>query len=120
MTEKSEFEELCSAVGLMTLTWAYAENGLAFMLKDIAEKLGPIKGHDKARVSLKAKLGAFRAALRSMPTLDILQHEGRALAMRFGHLGKRRNDFVQSRRWSLRDRFPASQRKGLPYREQVR
>lgn len=96
MIGKSEFEDLCTVVGLMTLTWAYAENGLAIMLHTIITSTGPIKGHFEAPLSLKRKLAAFRSALRDIPALKPLQQDGGVLAVRFGHLGKRRNDFTHS------------------------
>jgi hypothetical protein len=98
-----DFEDLCGIVGLMTLTWAYAENGLAIMLQTIIDATGPIKGHHQAPLSLKFKLSALKVAVRDIPALQPLHHEGRLLVMRFGQLGKRRSDFTHSAAFGLED-----------------
>jgi hypothetical protein len=92
----NEFEDLCSVVGLMTLTWAYAENGLAIMLHDIIANFGPVKGHSEPPLSLKRRIACFKTALRDVAAFQPLQQDGRALAMRFGELGRRRNEFVHA------------------------
>jgi hypothetical protein len=81
-------------VGLMTLTWAWAETALAATVGIINKYAGPIKGHPQAPVSLKRRVHCLRVALRDIPVLQIVQEDGRALAVRFVQLGKRRNDFV--------------------------
>jgi hypothetical protein len=89
-----ESEDFFTILGMITLTWAWAENGLAIMLNTIFEHAGPIKGHPEAPLSLRRRLRCFRAALRDVSALKSLQHDGSALAMRFGELGRRRSEFV--------------------------
>ena len=83
-------------LGLITIVFAYSENGLGIMLNTIIENAGAIKGHDQAPVSLKRRLDCFRAALRDVPALKLLREDGRMLATRFAQLGRRRNDLVHS------------------------
>ncbi len=96
---RKEFQDLCTLVGLMTLDWAWAETALAAGIAIINKYAGPIAGHPKAPVSLKMRVSYLRVALREIPTLHIVQEDGRALAVRFVELGKRRNDFVHSAAW---------------------
>lgn len=93
------FQDLCTIVGLMTLTWAWAETTLAMTIGAINKEVGPIKGHPHAPLSLKARVACFRVALRDIPVLHPLQEEGRALAERFGALSKRRNEFIHGAAW---------------------
>jgi hypothetical protein len=88
-------------VGLMTLTWAWAENSLAIAIGVIIEQTGPIKGHAEAPLSLSRRVACFKAALRDVVTLKPLQQEGVALATRFVQLGRRRHDFVHGAAWQL-------------------
>jgi len=88
-------------VGLMVLTWAWAENSLAMTIGVINKNAGPIKGHPEAPLSLKKRVNCFRIALRDIPALKPLQEEGRALAVRFTELGARRNNFIHGAAWQL-------------------
>lgn len=90
----NEFQDLCTMVGLMTLSWAWAETALAATIGIINKYAGPIRGHPQAPVSLKMRVRCLRAALSDIAVLHVVQEDGRALAMRFVQLGKRRNDFV--------------------------
>jgi len=91
-------------VGLMTLTWAWAENSLAITTGVINERAGPIKGHSEAPLSLSRRIDCFKAALRDITALEPIQQEGRALATRFAELGRRRHDFVHGAAWQLDER----------------
>ncbi len=86
-------------VGLMTLTWAWAETTLAMTIGIINKEVGPTKGHPDAPLSLKARVACFRVLLRDIAILHPLQEEGRALAIRFGELSKRRNEFIHGAAW---------------------
>lgn len=86
-------------VGLMTLTWAWAETTLAMTVGVINKEIGPINGHREAPLSLKARVSCFRVALRDIDILHPLQEEGRALAVRFGILSKRRNEIIHGAAW---------------------
>ena len=97
------FQDMCTMVGLMTLTWAWAENSLGTTVGVINGRAGPIKGHPEAPLSLKRKIACFKAALRDIEALKPLQQEGRALATRFIELGRRRHDFVHGAAWQLND-----------------
>ncbi len=97
------FQDLCTVLGLMALTWAWAENTLAMTIGVIIEQTGPIKGHPEAPLSLKRRVACFRAALRDVAALEPLQQEGRALADRFVELGARRSDFVHGAAWQIQE-----------------
>jgi hypothetical protein len=86
-------------VGLMTLTWAWAETTLAMTIGIINKEIEPIKGYREAPLSLKSRVACFRVALRDITILHPLQEEGRALAVRFGVLSKRRNEFIHGAAW---------------------
>jgi hypothetical protein len=95
------FQDMCTMVGLMTLTWAWAENSLAITIGVIIEKTAPIKGHAEAPLSLSRRVECFKAAFRDVVALKSLQQEGGALATRFVQLGRRRHDFIHGAAWQL-------------------
>jgi hypothetical protein len=90
-------------VGLMTLTWAWAENTLAMMIGVINENAGPIQGYPEPPVSLRKRVACFKIALREIPALKFLEQDGRALAARFIALGVRRNEFVHGAAWQVQE-----------------
>ena len=83
-------------IGLITLSWAWAENVLAATIGLVERHAGPIKGHPEPPLSVKRRVSALRSALRDVPALHLLQEQGHALAVRFTELGRRRNDLVHS------------------------
>jgi hypothetical protein len=95
----NKFQDLCTMVGLMTITWAWAENALAMTVGVINENAGPITGHPEAPLSLKKRISCLKVALRDIKALHPLQEDGRALAMRFVKLGVRRHNFVHGAAW---------------------
>jgi hypothetical protein len=95
------FQDMCTMVGLMTLTWAWAENSLAVTIGVIDEQAGPIKGHSEAPLSLSRRIECLKIALRDITALKPLQQVGRALATRFAELGRRRHDLVHGAAWQL-------------------
>jgi hypothetical protein len=56
----NDFLDLCTTLGLMTLSWAWAESVLAMTIGVINKSAGPIKGYQEAPLSLKK--GHRRAA----------------------------------------------------------
>jgi hypothetical protein len=60
----NDFHDLCTAFGLMTLSWAWAENILASTIGIINRSAGPIKGFPEAPQSLKNKVSCLKIALR--------------------------------------------------------
>jgi hypothetical protein len=100
------FQDMCTMVGLMTLTWAWAETSLAITIGVINEQAGPIQGHPEAPLSLSRRVACFKSALRTIVALKPIQEEGSALATRFVELGRRRHDFIHGAAWQLeKDRF---------------
>jgi hypothetical protein len=99
----NQFQRLCTMLGLMTLTWAWAENALAMTIGVINKYAGPIKGYPEAPLSLKKRVSCFKVALRDIKALHPLQEEGRALAVRFIELSARRNDLVHGAAWQLKE-----------------
>lgn len=90
-------------MGLMTLSWAWAETTLAMIIGLIVEYDGPIEGHPEAPVSMKGKLKFFRKALASSDTLKPLQQRGLVFAGRFTQLSGRRNDLVHGAAWQTHE-----------------
>lgn len=88
-------------LGLMILTWAWAENTLAMIVGIINENAEPIKGHPEAPLSLKRRIKYFKDALRDVAALKTLQQDGRSLTVRFVELGARRNNFVHGAPWQI-------------------
>lgn len=88
-------------LGLMTLTWAWAENSLAIMIGVINEHAGPLQGHPEPPLSLQKRIACLKVALRDIAVLKPLQEEGRALAVRFKELGTRRHKFIHGAAWEL-------------------
>jgi len=97
----NHFQDFCTMLGLMTFTWAWAENTLAMIIGIIIEQTGPIPGHRVAPLSLKGRIACFRIALRDVAALKPLQQEGRVLAERFVKLGARRHEFIHGAAWEL-------------------
>jgi hypothetical protein len=98
-----KFQDLCTMFGLMTLTWAWAENILAITVGIINKASGPIKGYPEPPVSLKKRVAYFRVVLRDLDILKPLKEDGRALAMRFIELGARRNKLVHGAAWQIHE-----------------
>jgi hypothetical protein len=99
----NDFHDLCTAFGLMTLSWAWAENILASTIGVINRSAGPIKGFPEAPQSLKNKVSCLKIALRDIPALQFVQNDGRVLAERFIELSLRRNKLVHGAAWQLHD-----------------
>jgi hypothetical protein len=89
----NEFRDICIILGLMTLSWAWAETMLACII-GVINRQGHLKGYDDAPVSLKRKVSYFKLALRDIAALQPIQNDGRVLAKRFKELSLRRNNIV--------------------------
>jgi hypothetical protein len=88
------FADMCTMVGVMTITWAWAENWLALSLWLIDEAAGDIHGHPEAPISLKKRLSYLRIALRDVSVLESAKQEGAALIKLFKELAPRRHEIV--------------------------
>ena len=95
------FQDICTMVGFITLTWAWIENSLAITIGVINEHAGPIKGHPVAPLSLSKRIACLKVALRDLAVLKPLQQEGLGLAARLTELGRRRHDFIRGAAWPL-------------------
>jgi hypothetical protein len=96
-----DFLDLCTAIGMMTLSWAWAENILAATIGVINRYAGPIKGFPQAPLSLKKKVSCLKIALRDISALQGISNDGRVLAKRFKELSLRRNKFIHGAAWQL-------------------
>src|SRR5262245_49521745 len=95
------FQDMCTMVGLMTLTWAWIENSLAITIGVINEHAGPISGHPGAPLSLSKRIDCLKRALRDIAVLKPLQQEGRGLAARLTELGRHRHHFIHGAAWEF-------------------
>jgi hypothetical protein len=93
------FQDMCTLLGLMTVSWAWVENSLAMTIGLIQENIGSIKGHPQSPVSLKKKLDCLKVALRDMELLHPFQQEAAVLLKSLKELGARRNDLVHGAAW---------------------
>lgn len=93
------FQDMCTLLGLMTVTWAWVENSLAMTIGLIQENVGPIAGHPQSPVSLKKKLECLKVALRDIEALHPFQQEAAVLLKSLKELGARRNDLVHGAAW---------------------
>jgi hypothetical protein len=94
LSSSNDFHDLCTAIGMMTLSWAWAENILAATIGVINRYAGPIKGFPEAPLSLKKKVACLKIALRDISALQCLSNDGRVLAELFKELSLRRNKFI--------------------------
>jgi hypothetical protein len=81
-------------LGLMTLSWAWAETSLAMTIGLIQEYSGPIAGHSESPVSLQKKIKCLKIALRDTASLHPFKQEASVLIKGFVELSVRRNSFV--------------------------
>jgi hypothetical protein len=90
---------MCTLIGLMTVSWAWAETTLAMTIGIVEQYTGPITGHPQSPVSLKRKVACFKVILRDVQALHPFQEEGSILAKRFIELAVRRNQLVHGAAW---------------------
>jgi hypothetical protein len=91
-----DFQDFCTMLGMMTLTWAWIENALALSIGIIDEsglKPRPDRG---LPISLSGKLKYLRAALGSVSPVKPLKDRGVALMDKLSTLANRRNAFVHA------------------------
>jgi len=81
------FTDMCTMIGVMAITWAWAENWLALSIGIIDDVVPEVKGHAERPVSLKKRLSYMRVVLRDVPALEAVTEDGAALIKRFVELG---------------------------------
>lgn len=103
------FQDMCTMLGLLTVTWAWAETSLAMTIGLIQEHLGSIRGHRASPVSLSKKMDCLQIALKDFEALHSFQQEASVLLKVFKELGKRRNRIVHGASWETPEgRFQAA------------
>jgi hypothetical protein len=100
---EADFQNLCTMLGLMTLTWAWAENALALSIGIIDGAVEGVRGHRDIPVSMTRRLKYLRASLTDVPELHSVKDMGRKLADDFSRLNVRRNELVHGSAWQLRE-----------------
>jgi len=88
-------------LGLMTLTWAWAENALALAIGIIDGAAQQVRTNTEIPVSMKRRLRYLRASLIDIPALKPVKEQGSLLADRFAYLAVRRNEIVHGSTWQL-------------------
>lgn len=109
--EGSEFYDIMTTlVGMMTLTWAWAETGLAYMVEIIDSELwSPTKDHKELPVSLSRRLHFLRLAFADVEALSPLRERALALFQDFSTLKKEREALTHGATVQLHtDRFEIS------------
>lgn len=90
-------------VGVMTLTWAWAENALTLSIAIIDSSTQSAKRHPELPRSLKNKLSYLKAALRDHAQLEALKESGAALIEHFTKLKMTRGELVHGSAWQMDD-----------------
>lgn len=85
---------MLTMVGFTTIAWAWAEHALEHMIWNIDSSGAEIRGHKQIPVSLNNKLDYMKKALADVPSLKVLEKDGRALVELFVSMKKRRGDIV--------------------------
>ena len=97
------FQDMCTMVGLMTITWTWAENALAIAIGTIDGKVPAMRGHSELPISLKNRLSYLRNALADVPALGPIKQDGTALVKLFIELKERRHKLVHDSTWQMPD-----------------
>ncbi len=97
----NELQDLCTMLGVMTLTWAWAENALATAIGIIDEFVPQVRKNTEIPVSMKRRLRYLRAAFFDIPALKPVKDQGSLLTDRFADLAVRRNDLIHGSTWQL-------------------
>jgi hypothetical protein len=95
------FQDMCLMIGMMAITWAWAENALALAIGIIDEKIGAVRGHGELPLSLRKRLSYLKNALADIPALKILEDDGGFLVKRFVELAPRRNELIHGSTWTI-------------------
>ena len=88
-------------LGVMVITWAWAENALALCIGIIDEKIGAVRGHKVLPLMLNKRVSYLRTALADIAMLEPLKDSGNLLAERFMDLAPRRNNLVHGSVWTM-------------------
>jgi hypothetical protein len=94
----NRFQNVCTILGLLTLTWAWAENALALAVGLIDENVPSMRGFKEIPISQRGRLQYLRNALKDVAALEPVQEHGRLLIEHFVTLGSRRNELIHSSR----------------------
>ena len=95
------FQDMCTMIGLMVISWAWSENALALAIGIIDETVEEMRGHKELPVSLKKRLDYLRTALKDVPALEPIKEEGTALIKLFVELKERRHELIHGSTWQL-------------------
>lgn len=95
------FADMCTMIGVMMVTWAWAENWLALSIGIIDDAIPEVKGHPERPISLKKRLSYMRVVLREVPALEVVKDNGHALIKRFVELAPRRHQLVHGSLWLM-------------------
>ena len=102
----NDFNEICQLVGLLNITWGWAENYLALSIAIIDTSVPQLRSHKQLPISLTARLTYLKHALSDVPTLKPIQERGRALAQTFADLKDQRNTLIHGAAWQTgKDHF---------------
>lgn len=107
-------------VGVMAITWAWAENWLALSIGVIDGATGSPAGHPEIPISLKKRLSYLRAALRDVPALEPVKQDGAALIKLFVELAPRRHELVHGVLWLMPEGGFESARLAIKGRQHTR
>ena len=83
-------------LGMMTLTWAWAENALVLSIGIIDESGAKPRPPQGLPISFSGKLKYLRAALRGVSALKHLQDRGTSLMDELAALADRRNALIHA------------------------
>ncbi|MGA9852446.1 MAG: hypothetical protein WBR15_05885 [Gammaproteobacteria bacterium] len=106
MTKKEddeEFKALCTLIGAMALSWAWAEICLGVTVGIINKYAGPLKNYSEAPLMLGKRVKYLREALNKLTVLNPVKKDGLALAERFMQLRDSRNHFIHGAAWKHAD-----------------
>ena len=97
------FQDMCTMIGVMTISWAWCENGLAIAIAVIdANRLDGVSGRTSLPISLSKKLDYLKTALREIPALEGVEKDGTLLVQMFSDLKHRRHSIIHGSLWSGR------------------
>jgi hypothetical protein len=98
---EDDFQNMCTMLGLMTLTWAWAENALALSIGIIDRSIEGVRGHREIPVSMKRRLKYLRTSLADVAELHSVKDIGGKLVEDFSLLNVRRNELVHGSAWQF-------------------
>lgn len=87
-------EELYSALGKLTISWAYVEFGLDWLIREIHEPLGFQATESQVPISLTRKLRYLRKAFRSLDKLATFRDRFEKIADQIRDAADERHDLI--------------------------